>query len=371
MNNGGTGWTDNSGWLDESNHCSWYGVTCSNWNLVNSLILNANQLSGPFPTDLHNLSRLNSLDVKSNTMTGEIPNDLCSKSSFLLEGDAINCPNTFNTATGEYSEGCCDVVLIDVDIYLNYFTEMTLGSDNCNSLSGVNADICDFMSDKTNHNIFEGGYPGNDFDGDVWTFLKEREIVLRMYLNNGGTVWTHNSDWLGSDSHCDWYGVTCSTVSSIIELDLEYNALVGPFPDLTQLDKLRSLKIQGNSLTGSVPNEICSLSTSSYNLYLYGDSSNCPNDVDVNGDFMSGCCDEVLIEVDLYLQTFAEDVLGSSNCNSLVDAVEIGVCNYMSNKDNHDIFVGGQYPIDFTGSSVWEYLRVSALEFILVLVVIG
>ena len=180
MDNGGTGWSDNSGWLDATNHCSWYGVTCSSWNLVRELDLEGNQLSGPFPDDLDNLSRLNTLNVKSNTMTGDIPNELCSKSSLSLQGDAFNCPNTFDTATGEYTTGCCDDVLIDVDIYLNYFTEMTLGNDNCNSLSGVNADICDFMSDKTNHNIFTGGAYPYDFDGDVWTFLKVS--ILHIYL---------------------------------------------------------------------------------------------------------------------------------------------------------------------------------------------
>eukprot|EP00560_Eucampia_antarctica_P006455 CAMPEP_0197823512 /NCGR_PEP_ID=MMETSP1437-20131217/862_1 /TAXON_ID=49252 ORGANISM="Eucampia antarctica, Strain CCMP1452" /NCGR_SAMPLE_ID=MMETSP1437 /ASSEMBLY_ACC=CAM_ASM_001096 /LENGTH=121 /DNA_ID=CAMNT_0043422731 /DNA_START=84 /DNA_END=445 /DNA_ORIENTATION=- len=120
-------------------------------------------------------------------------------------------------------------------------------------LSGTEVNVCDFITSQSNHAIFVNGYP-NDFDGNVWDWLKERAILVRMYLNNGGNDWAQKSGWLGIDNHCDWEGVACTAASSVASVNLQNNQLSGPFPsDLNNLGNLQTLNIYANGLSGEIP----------------------------------------------------------------------------------------------------------------------
>ena len=173
INNGGATWTDNSGWLGSGDHCTWAGVLCSLSSSVTALSMSSNQMTGSFPDDLGSLGSLQTLAASGNSLTGTIPNDMCSR-PMSITGDAINCPNSFDGATGVYLAGCCDNVLVDVDIYLAEFAEAVLGSSNCGSLGGTESDVCNYMSNKANHAVFNSGYP-TSFNGDLWDWLKVSE----------------------------------------------------------------------------------------------------------------------------------------------------------------------------------------------------
>lgn len=177
-----------------------------------------------------------------------------------------------------------------------------------------------------------------------------------MYLNNNGASWTNKAGWLGTDDHCNWDGVSCSNDHEVQDITLPSNLMSGTFPsDLHRLRSLQTLNVAANSMTGSIPSTLCS----SNSLYIYGDALNCPNDFnDVTGEYFSGCCDNVLYNVDIYLNEFATAVLGDSNCANLggIEETTVSVCEYMMNKANHDIFNSG-YPYDFNGN-VWQWLKV-------------
>lgn len=179
-------------------------------------------------------------------------------------------------------------------------------------------------------------------------------------MNNGGGSWTNKAGWLGTGDHCDWDGVTCSTAPSIVGLALPSNHISGAFPsDLSALSNLQTLNLADNAMEGTIPNDLCT-SPISNSLYIYGDAANCPNDFsDVTGQYLSGCsCDDILINVDMYLNEFATAVLGDSNCSNL-GGTETTVCSYMIDKANHSI-LGSGYPYDFNGD-VWMWLKVSKI----------
>ncbi|KAL9162190.1 hypothetical protein ABFS82_07G073000 [Erythranthe guttata] len=60
--------------------------------------------------------------------------------------------------------------------------------------------------------------------------------------------------WSSSTSFCKWPGVTCDSSSSVVDLDLNSAAISGSLPpEINQLSQLRTLAVQKNSLTGTLP----------------------------------------------------------------------------------------------------------------------
>ena len=72
---GGANWTDNSGWLSEGSHCDWFGVSCSEGDVVR-LNLSGNRLSGVIPESLGGLTSLEYLYLHDNALTGQIPQSI-------------------------------------------------------------------------------------------------------------------------------------------------------------------------------------------------------------------------------------------------------------------------------------------------------
>lgn len=73
----GVGWVDSTGWLVDSDPCTWFGVTCdAGGSTVEALDLSANNLDGPLPPSLGDLSSLTALLLPHNSLRGAIPVEL-------------------------------------------------------------------------------------------------------------------------------------------------------------------------------------------------------------------------------------------------------------------------------------------------------
>lgn len=68
----GTGWKEQSGWLDSTTPCAWFGVSCEGGHVV-SLALVDNNLGGQLPDALAGLTNLKTLDLHQNGIEGGIP----------------------------------------------------------------------------------------------------------------------------------------------------------------------------------------------------------------------------------------------------------------------------------------------------------
>ncbi len=71
----GPNWKNNSGWNITNEPCNWRGVSCRGGH-VTRLYLSGNQLSGPLPESLGNLTKLVDLRLDNNQLSGSLPNSL-------------------------------------------------------------------------------------------------------------------------------------------------------------------------------------------------------------------------------------------------------------------------------------------------------
>lgn len=83
----GASWTDHSNWLRTTTPCeTWHGIGCTNGH-VQLLGLGQNNLTGPIPPSLNNLTGLVSADLSHNHLTGQLPlvlNGLTELNALLL-----------------------------------------------------------------------------------------------------------------------------------------------------------------------------------------------------------------------------------------------------------------------------------------------
>ena len=79
----------------------------------------------------------------------------------------------------------------------------------------------------------------------------ECQALVKLYNSTNGANWTVKSGWL-SGNPCTWEGVDCAG-ANVAEIELGFNNLAGPLPNLTALTQLVELDLEGNFITGSVP----------------------------------------------------------------------------------------------------------------------
>lgn len=69
---GGETWSNSTGWLENSDVCTWHGVGCSEGH-VTALDLFNNNLSGNLPIDIGGFPNLKTLTLNDNPLTGPVP----------------------------------------------------------------------------------------------------------------------------------------------------------------------------------------------------------------------------------------------------------------------------------------------------------
>ena len=143
----GTTWFDNSGWLDDCDVCSWYGVSCSSSGRVQRLELPFNGLTGTLPFAIGDLDSLLTLDLSYNQIGGNLPHSLYNlliPKVFIFLND--------NQLTGQLPDvfpGNWGATIFDLSNN-NFFGPLPISLGNTNSL---------FVNFNVTNNNLEGCYP--------------------------------------------------------------------------------------------------------------------------------------------------------------------------------------------------------------------
>jgi Leucine-rich repeat (LRR) protein len=238
----GAEWTNNENWLTGPVE-DWYGIEVKDGR-VSAIDLSGNNLSGPLPTEIGDLTDCLLMNLYTNQISGSLPSEVGNLTRLIT----LNL--RLNKLTGSIPASVGDMTTL-VRLYLNS-NELT-GSIpvtlsnlenlrflqlNANKLTGaIPKELCALPRIESlylNQNLLDGEIP--DEIGDLTTL-----VTLSLHLN----------DFSGS------IPATLGNLDQLQYLNLNNNELDGSIPaTLGNLSLLISLDLWANELTGSVPQEI-------------------------------------------------------------------------------------------------------------------
>ena len=99
--------------------------------------------------------------------------------------------------------------------------------------------------------------------------VKQRYILSVFHFATNGDFW--HTKWLDPErSECEWFGVTCNTKNSIIErIDIGENNVTGTIPnEIVSLSNLISLNVSSNNITGTIPSRFFDFLTDLETLHM-------------------------------------------------------------------------------------------------------
>lgn len=90
---------------------------------------------------------------------------------------------------------------------------------------------------------------------------EERDILVAFYNVTGGDNWTNNENWCSEKPLGEWYGITLDEENKVYAIDLNDNNIIGSV-DLSGLEHLRDLRLNGSNAVNITSNKITSINLS-------------------------------------------------------------------------------------------------------------
>ena len=247
----GPGWKNNANWLSEAPIRQWHGVATYCGRVI-GLDLRDNNLAGPIPPELGNLSDLELLYLSENQLTGPIPPELGNLSNLELlylsenqltgpipaELGSLSKMGSLHLGHNQLSGKIPPELGNLSDLGLLYLSE--------NQLTGpIPAELGSLTS------LTQLELTGNQVTGPIPAELGSLSKLGRLHL--------------GHNQLSGKIPPELGNLSNLTSLGLALNQLTGPIPaELGKLSNLTSLGLALNQLTGPIPAELSRLSSMEY-----------------------------------------------------------------------------------------------------------
>ena len=254
----GPNWSNNTNWLTDAALREWYGVETDANGRVTSLRLGANELNGPIPSSLENLSKLVRLEVDyNNALSGPIPSSLGNLLELEYLDLSVNAlggpiPSVLgNLSNLEVLALAGNELRGPIPSSLGNLLDLEYLGLGGNALSGPIPSVLGNLS-----NLEVLALAGNELRGPIPSSLGNLSNLHQLYLFGNELSGSIPSS-LGNLSR-----------SRLVDLYLSDNALSGPIPDnLGNLSNLYRLYLSDNALSGPIPDNLGNLSNL-HDLYL-------------------------------------------------------------------------------------------------------
>ena len=216
----GANWFRQQNWKTDEPLESWWGVDTDSDGRVETLLLDRNQLSGPIPAELGNLTSLTQLVLGENQLSGPIPAELGNLTSLRL------LTLKFNQLSGP------------IPAELGNLTSLGFLSLELNQLSGpIPAELGDLTS------LTQLVLELNQLSGPIPAELGD--------LTSLTGLWLHDNQLSGP------IPAELGNLTRLGVLRLGKNQLSGPIPaELGNLTRLGFLTLSENQLSGQIPAEL-------------------------------------------------------------------------------------------------------------------
>ncbi len=247
----GPNWVDHTGWLVSNTPCDmtmgWHRVTCIGGH-VTRLSLSENDLSGPLPPEIGNLTQLQELSAWVSKLSGPIPpqiGSLTNLESLVLSAGQLSGPippeiaNLGKLQTLVLESNKLDGTIPPAIYNLPALRELDLSNNQF--VGAIPAQIANLTK------LEQFNLGGNQLTGGIPIEVTTIGTLVSLRLNGnplGGSI-----------------PPEIGNLTGLRFLDLSSNQLQGSIP--TQIGNLKALEnlwISSNQLSGSIPSELGSLS---------------------------------------------------------------------------------------------------------------
>ena len=235
---GGANWPDSANWLSDKPIGEWYGVTATS-GYVWQLWLHGNELTGPIPPELGNLTSLTRLRLSRNELSGAIPPELGN----LTQLQRLDLSD--NELSGV------------IPPELGNLTQLHLLHLSDNELSGC---VPDGLRGVVTSDGSDLDLPLCDEPGTPRAL--QLPVLVALYNATDGANWRFSANWLSDRPIGEWHGIGTDSSGYVTHLYLQENQLSGQIPaELSSLTSLRVLYLRNNELSGPIPAALGSLTT--------------------------------------------------------------------------------------------------------------
>lgn len=256
----GPAWKNSNNWLN-SKVSEWYGVSVTGTRVTGLYLVN-NQLDGPLPASLGNLTEISDLYLSSNNLSGTIPNsigNLVALTFFYLNNNKLegSIPTSIGNATAlrelhlEHNK-----LTQEIPISFKYLRELREVVLAYNQLTGSIPD------EPGGKQIQQLELNNNQLSGSIPVSLQNIRNLRIVKLNNNQLTGEIPAGlapvicYLFDLSSNQLTGSIPSDLTNHITLahvNLSNNALTGKIPSLSGMTGLQSLELDSNQLSGTIP----------------------------------------------------------------------------------------------------------------------
>ena len=244
------------------------------------LYLNNNNLSGPIPPELGDLEKLRGLILRGNDLTGGIPPELGALSNLLrLWLDANRLSGPIPPELGGLQR-LVSLYLGDNDLSgpippelggLGKLESMGLGGNelgafpqtflNLRNLGRASVECSSAGVCVPGTSEFVGWTNGlEDAHRLAFCNASDQALLTSFYELAAGDEWTESGGWLSGPALEEWHGVETDSLGRVTSLVLSDNGLSGSLSGaIADLGQLASLRIDGNDLGGRLPLSLTAL----------------------------------------------------------------------------------------------------------------
>ena len=301
----GPGWVNQDNWLTDAPIRDWHGVAVDGDGRVVGLELPSNNLVGPLPPSIGQLTGLQRATFEDNALRGPIPpeiGNLTSLSFLILRANALSGPippeigRLTAMETLSLGSNSLDGPIPPEMSNLTSLGWVDLGENNLTGRIPPQLAIAGLQTLIVRENRLHGPVPrsflrvpgltlqfffpdyrnlylclpgtadfvawkelGNQVGGR-WCNESDMDALEAVHRATGGGNWTNSVGWSSGPALGDWHGVETDSLGRVTALRLAGNGLSGNLPArLGHLTAMTALDIVDNALTGGLPTTLTGL----------------------------------------------------------------------------------------------------------------